>query len=193
MAKEDSDELQRDKKRVRFEDQTAPVTMQARGAKRASEDDERADLDEAQLETAKRAAEQGLELLRRKNKRESFENPREVRAKTPEARGMKRTSEDNGRADLDSDDIIINTRVNAVVGNASTKTNVPVDGLMFEGRGLLPRGRALFSKTRLQAVTLQLPCKQGGRSARLRTTEGQTWTRHNWRLPNGRPSRDWRF
>ena len=56
-AKEDSEELQRDKKRVRFEDQAAPVTMQARGAKRASEDDGRADLDEAQLETAKRAAE----------------------------------------------------------------------------------------------------------------------------------------
>ena len=74
--------------------------MQAMGAKRASEDDGRADLDEAQLETAKRAAEQGLELLRRKNKRASFENPREVRAKIPEARGMKRTSEDDGRADF---------------------------------------------------------------------------------------------
>ena len=49
VAKEDSDELQRDKKRVRFEDQAAPVTMQARGAKRASEGYGRADLGEAQI------------------------------------------------------------------------------------------------------------------------------------------------
>ena len=68
-----------------------------------SEDDGRADLDEAQIETAKRAAESGLEILRRNNKMESFEIPREVRAEIPVARGMKGTSADDGRADLDSE------------------------------------------------------------------------------------------
>ena len=41
----------------------------------------------------------------------SFDVPRKVRAKTPEARGIKRTSEDDGRADFDSFDIIKNTKV----------------------------------------------------------------------------------
>ena len=81
-----------------------------------SEDDGRADLDEAQIETAKRAAEQGLEILRRNNKMVSLGIPREARAKTPEARGMKRPSEDDGRADLDSEyDVITKHRVSAAI------------------------------------------------------------------------------
>ena len=104
-------------------------------------------MDEAQLETAKRAAEQGLELLRWKSKRESFENPREVRAKVPEARGMKRTSEDDGRADLDShdiitnirvsDDIIKNTSVNAVTAHVSTRWCDMIDEFITFGYGHL--------------------------------------------------------
>ena len=69
---------------------------------------------------------------------ESFEIPREVRAKIPEARGMKRTSEDDGRADLDigdvfGDDVITKHRVNAVTGDAFTRTSIPAEGLIFEG------------------------------------------------------------
>ena len=79
----------------------------------------------------------------------SFDIPSEVRAKTPEARGMKRTSEDDGRAGLDSEyDVIVKHRVTAVTGDVFTKTNVPADGLIFEGRGLFPRGSGLFSNTR---------------------------------------------
>ena len=97
------------------------MAAQNRGEKRVSEDDGRADLDEAQLETAKRAAEHALEILRRSNKRvsSSFDDGTEKRAKTQEARGSKRMSEDDGRADLDiieeirvSHDINKNTSVN---------------------------------------------------------------------------------
>ena len=85
--------------------------MQTRGGKRVSEDDGRADLDEAQLETAKRAAEHALEISRRSNKRvsSSVEDGLEKRAKIPAARGSKRVSEDDGRADLDSHDVILET------------------------------------------------------------------------------------
>ena len=69
----------------------------------------------------------------------SFDIPREVRAKIPEARGMERASEDDGRADLDSDDIIENARVNAVTGNVFTKTNVPAEGLNFERKAYFER------------------------------------------------------
>ena len=87
------------------------MTVQTRGEKRVSEDDGRADLDEAQLETAKRAAEQALEILRRSNKRvsSSVEDGLGKRARMPEARGSKRVSEDDGRADLDSHDVILET------------------------------------------------------------------------------------
>ena len=119
-TKEDSDDVRQERKRVRSEgpeggaeiQTTATVRVsedkklevQTRGEKRVSEDDGRADLDEAQLETAKRAAEQALEILRRSNKRvsSSVEDGLEKRARIPETRGSKRPSEDDGRADLDS-------------------------------------------------------------------------------------------
>ena len=124
-AKEDVDEL-REKKRMRSEEvhapapsdpnstgasssssssQVTPDQANTRGAKRMSEDDGRADLDEAQIEIAKRAAESGLEILRRPGEKrmETTSTNREVRAKIPEARGQKRISEDDGRADLDSE------------------------------------------------------------------------------------------
>ena len=98
--------------------------MQHRWEKLVSEDDGRADLDEAQLETAKRATERGLEILRRSNKRvsSSVEDGLEKRAKTPEARGSKRVSEDDGRADLDSHDVILETGLSYSSVNA-TKTH----------------------------------------------------------------------
>ena len=86
-AKEDSDEL-RDKKRMRSEEapapsdpintgassssQVTPDQANARGAKRMSEDDGRADLDEAQIETAKRAAEQGLTNIKKETQHGIF-------------------------------------------------------------------------------------------------------------------------
>ena len=84
--------------------ETRNVAVQNRGEKRLSNDDGRADLDEAQIETARRAAEQAMDILRRSNKRvsSSAEDGLDKRAKMPEPRGSKRVSEDDGRADLDS-------------------------------------------------------------------------------------------
>ena len=89
-TEEDSDDVRREKKRVRFEGteggadiqttatfdgvlspETRNAVLQKRGEKLVSENDGRADLDEAQLETAKRAAEHALEILRQSNKRVS--------------------------------------------------------------------------------------------------------------------------
>ena len=71
-----------------------------------SENDGRADLDEAQIEMAKRAAESGLEIMRKRCEKrvETTATEREVRARIPEARGQKRISENDGRADLDEND-----------------------------------------------------------------------------------------
>ena len=107
-TKEDSDEIRREKKRVRFEGpegpadiqaettfpgtSPAPVTVQTRGEKRVSEDDGRADLDEAQLETAKRAAEQALEILRRSNKRVSSSVEDGLEKRAEESVGRRRQS-----------------------------------------------------------------------------------------------------
>ena len=113
-AKEDSDEL-RDKKRMRSEEVHAPApsdpnstgdpsssssshvapAQNPRGAKRMSEDDGRIDLDEAQIEMTKRAAESGLEIMRKcgEQRMETTVTEREVRARVPEARGQ----EDIGR------------------------------------------------------------------------------------------------
>ena len=90
-----------------------------RGAKRVSGNDGRADLDEAQLEMAKRAAESGLEIMRtREGKRsEATVAEREVRARIPESRGQKRISENDGRVDLDeagSEVATKNTRIGQV-------------------------------------------------------------------------------
>ena len=81
-AKEDFQELEkleREKKRVRFEETVPDVPNKAcassssgsrvqekRGEKRAPEDDGRADLDEAQLEMARQAAEAGLAIARKR-------------------------------------------------------------------------------------------------------------------------------
>jgi len=132
-AKEDFDELEktaREKKRMRSEEAHAPDTtseagipsdhnstgapsssssshvaqaQNPRGAKRVSEDDGRIDLDEAQIEMAKRAAESGLEIMRKRGEKRmgTIVTEREVRARIPEARGQKRISENDGRADLD--------------------------------------------------------------------------------------------
>ena len=45
------------------------VAQHTRGAKRVSENDRRADLDEAQIEMAKRAAESGLEIMRKRGEK----------------------------------------------------------------------------------------------------------------------------
>ena len=89
------------------------------------EDDGRIDLDEAQIEMAKRAAESGLEIMRRRCEKrlETTVPEREVRARIPEARGQKRISEDDGRADLDEKDsgfATKNTRVGHVHISKST-------------------------------------------------------------------------
>ena len=86
-----------------------------------SEDDGRIDLDEAQIEMAKRAAASGPEIMRKccEKRMETTVTEREVRARTPEARGQKRISEDDGRADLDDKDSELaatkNTRVGQVI------------------------------------------------------------------------------
>ena len=90
-----------------------------RGAKRVSEQDGRADLDEAQLEMAKRAAESGLEIMRERGEKRSeiAATEREVRARIPESRGQKRISENDGRVDLDEADSEMatkNTRIGQV-------------------------------------------------------------------------------
>ena len=71
-----------------------------------SENDGRADLDEAHIEMAKRAAESGLGIMRKRGEERmgTTITEREVRARIPEARGQKRISEDDGRADLDDKD-----------------------------------------------------------------------------------------
>ena len=83
--------------------ETRNAVVQNRGEKRVSKNDGRADLDEAQLETAKRAAEHALEILRQSNKRvsSSVGDGFEKRARGLETRGSKRRPEDDGRADLD--------------------------------------------------------------------------------------------
>ena len=115
-AKEDFEELEesvREKKRMRSEEVHAPdstskagihsdsnntgasssssssVVQNPRGAKRVSENDGRADLDEAQIEIAKRAAEPGFEIMRKRGEKrfETTATEREVRARIPEARG----------------------------------------------------------------------------------------------------------
>ena len=54
---------------------------------------------------------------------ETTSTNREVRAQIPEARGQKRISEDDGRADLDSEsDIFKNTRVGAIIGDIITQS-----------------------------------------------------------------------
>ena len=131
-AKEDFEELGktvREKKRMRSEEVAPDATSEAgipsdsdntgtssssgsneaqktRGDKRVSENDGRADLDEAQFEMAKRAAESGLEILRKRGEErmETIVTEREVRARIPESRGQKRISENDGRADLDGND-----------------------------------------------------------------------------------------
>ena len=132
-AKEDFEELGntvREKKRMRSDEIHAPdttseadipgdsnntgtssssssnVAQNPRGAKRVSENDGRADLDEAQIEMAKRAAESGLEIMRKRGEErmETTTTEREVRARIPEARGQKRISENDGRDDLDEKD-----------------------------------------------------------------------------------------
>ena len=61
------------------------VAQNPRGAKRVSDDDGRADLDEAQIEMVKRAAESGLEVMRERgeNRMETTATELEVRARTP--------------------------------------------------------------------------------------------------------------
>ena len=143
-AEEDFDEL-RDKKRMRSEEVHAPAPsdpastgassssssshvaqdQNPRGANRMSEDDGRIDLDEAQIGMAKRATESGLEIMRKRGEKrmETTSTNREVRAKIPEARGQKRISEDDGRADLDSEsDIFKNTRVGAIICDIITQS-----------------------------------------------------------------------
>ena len=78
------DKLERDKKRVRFEETVPDAPNDAgassssgsneaqntRGANRVSENDGRADLDEAQFEMAKRAAEAGHAIVRKLGSRD---------------------------------------------------------------------------------------------------------------------------
>ena len=73
------------------------LEVQTRGEKRVSEDDGRTDLDEAQLEIARRAAEHALEILRQSNKRvsSSVGDGFEKRARGLETRGSKRRPEDD--------------------------------------------------------------------------------------------------
>ena len=68
---------------------------------------------------AKRAAESGFERMRKRcgNIMETTATEREVRARIPEARGQKRISENDGRANLDEKDSEFatkNTRVGQV-------------------------------------------------------------------------------
>jgi len=93
--------------------------QEKRGAKRVSENDGRADLDEAQLEMARQAAEAGLAIARKRGEKrsETTVTEREVRARIPESRGQKRISENDGRVDLDEADSEMatkNTRVGQV-------------------------------------------------------------------------------
>ena len=94
------------------------VAQNPRGAKRVSEDDGRIDLDEAQIEMAKRAAESGLEIMRKRGEKrmETTATEREVRARIPEARGQTRISENDGRADLDDKDSEFAATKNTRVG-----------------------------------------------------------------------------
>jgi len=144
-AKEDCEELGktvREKKRMRSEEVAPDTTSEAgipsdsnntgtssssgsneaqntRGAKRVSENDGRADLDEAQLEMARQAAEAGLAIARKRGEKrsETTVTEREVRARIPESRGQKRISENDGRVDLDEADSEMatkNTRIGQV-------------------------------------------------------------------------------
>ena len=83
-----------------------------------SEDDGRIDLDEAQIEMAKRAAESGLETMRTcgEKRMETTVTEREVRARIPEARVQKRISGNDGRADLDDKDSEFAATTNTRVG-----------------------------------------------------------------------------
>ena len=84
-----------------------------------SEDDGRTDLDEAQIEMAKRAAESGLEIIRKRCEKRmgTTATVRAVRARIPEARGQKRISGNDGRADLDDKDSGFAATKNTRVGH----------------------------------------------------------------------------
>ena len=71
---------------------------------------------------AKRAAESGLEIMRKRGEKrlETTATEREVRARIPEARGQKRISENDGRADLDENDSEIATK-NTRIGQAHVR------------------------------------------------------------------------
>ena len=71
---------------------------------------------------AKRAAESGLEIMRKRGEKrmETIVTEREVRARIPEARGQKRISENDGRADLDDKDSEVVATKNTRVGQVHT-------------------------------------------------------------------------